>query len=75
MKTFVDNVCRQVVERHVLVPLPAFFSPTTVSELPDAEVLRIGSEPETKQVTRERLSASAECLRVSLKELSANPHD
>jgi hypothetical protein len=74
-KTFVDNVCRQVIERHILVPLPAFFSPTTVSELPDSEVLRIGSEPETKKVAREKLSAAAECLRASLKELSASPHD
>ncbi|PVH71731.1 putative dynamin GTPase [Cadophora sp. DSE1049] len=33
LKTFVDNVCRQVVERHILSTLPNIFAPTTVMEL------------------------------------------
>ena len=72
-KTFVDNVCRQVVERHILAPLPTFFSPTAVSELSDEELLRIGSEPETKQDERQKLLSMAECMRESLKELNACP--
>ncbi|OHW94171.1 interferon-induced GTP-binding protein mx2 [Colletotrichum incanum] len=72
-KTFVDNVCRQVVERHILTPLPTFFSPRTVSQLSDEEVLRIGSEPEKQKSHRAQLSSFADRLRVSLKELNLSP--
>ena len=44
-----------------------------VSELPDDEVLRIGSEPGAKKETREKLLASIECLRDSLTELNVGP--
>ncbi|OHE92329.1 vacuolar sorting protein VPS1 [Colletotrichum orchidophilum] len=69
MKTFVDNICRQVVERHILAPLPEIFNPTTVSQLSDDELLRIGSEPEKEIARRQRLGASAQGLRSSLLEL------
>ncbi|KAK1710256.1 hypothetical protein BDP67DRAFT_440893 [Colletotrichum lupini] len=69
MKTFVDNVYRQVIERHILAPLPEIFYPTTVSQFSDDELLRIGSEPEKEIARRQSLKASAEGLRSSLLEL------
>lgn len=53
-------------ERHILVPLPTFFSPAAVSKLSDSELLRIGSEPEKKQTALEKLFSLTECMRVSL---------
>lgn len=73
IKTFVDNVCRQVVERHFLVSLPTFFSPHAVSSMSDDELLRIGSESETKRATREKYASLVECMRESLAELSISP--
>ncbi|KAK1638439.1 vacuolar sorting protein VPS1 [Colletotrichum phormii] len=73
MKTFVDNVCRQVIERHILAPLPEIFYPTTVSQFSDDELLRIGSEPEKEIARRQRLEASAQGLRSSLLELQCLP--
>ncbi|KAK1975295.1 hypothetical protein LZ30DRAFT_738033 [Colletotrichum cereale] len=72
-KTFVDNICRQVVECHILTPLPTFFSPRTVSQLSDEEVLRIGSEPEKQKSHRAQLCSFADRLRISLKELNLSP--
>lgn len=69
MKTFVDNVCRQVIERHILAPLPEIFYPTTISQFSEDELLRIGSEPEKEVARRQRLEASVEGLRSSLSEL------
>ncbi|KAH0421643.1 dynamin GTPase [Colletotrichum camelliae] len=72
-KTFVDNVCRQVIERHILALVPGFFSPTVVSHMSDAEVLKIGSEPDRQRARRAELSSLAERLRDSLSELQNNP--
>ncbi|WQF84839.1 Putative dynamin stalk domain, GTPase effector domain-containing protein [Colletotrichum destructivum] len=69
MKTFVDNVCRQVIERHILVPLPEIFYPNTVSQFSDEELLRIGSESERETSRRQKLGEAAEGLRNSLLEL------
>ncbi|KAK1996184.1 vacuolar sorting protein VPS1 [Colletotrichum falcatum] len=69
MKTFIDNVCKQVVERHILVPLPEIFCPTTVSQFSDDDLLRIGSEPETEVNRRQKLIAEAHGLRTSLVDL------
>ncbi|KAK2006509.1 putative dynamin GTPase [Colletotrichum eremochloae] len=72
-KTFVDNVCRQVVERHIITPIPTFFSPRTVSQLSDEEVVRIGSEPERQKLQRAQLCSFADRLRIGLKELNLSP--
>ncbi|GJC99548.1 vacuolar sorting protein VPS1 [Colletotrichum higginsianum] len=69
MKTFVDNVCRQVIERHILGPLPEIFYPNTVSQFSDEELLRIGSESERETSRRQKLGEAAEGLRNSLLEL------
>lgn len=71
MKTFVDNICRQVVERHILAPLPEIFYPTTVSQFSDDELVRIGTEPEKEVARRQKLSASAQGLRSSLVDLQS----
>lgn len=47
LKTFVDNVCRQVVERHLLRNLPSMFSPRVVAMYTDEELEQIaGEKPE-----------------------------
>lgn len=69
MKTFVDNVARQVIERHVLSTLPGAFCPESVASLSDEDMWRIGSEPENQTSRRNRLNGEAEGLRRSLQEL------
>jgi hypothetical protein len=44
MKSFVDNICRQVIERHIVAKLPSVFSPVTVSTYTDDELLRLAAE-------------------------------
>jgi hypothetical protein len=48
MKTFVDNVCRQVIERHIVGKLDRVFFPTSVLQFSDEDVERIASEPTSK---------------------------
>ncbi|KAI6292488.1 hypothetical protein MCOR33_009822 [Pyricularia grisea] len=69
IKTFVDNVCRQVVERHIITPLPKIFSPITVSRFTDDELLQIGAESEKQNRKREKLKSRANKLRSSFKNL------
>ncbi|KAK4073273.1 hypothetical protein Purlil1_13112 [Purpureocillium lilacinum] len=69
MKTFVDNVARQVIERHILSPLPKAFCPNSVSQLTDEALMRIGTEPTQQAARREKLTTLAHGLRKSLKEL------
>lgn len=44
LKTFVDNVCKQVVERHLLRTLPSIFSPRVVAMYTDEELEQIAGE-------------------------------
>lgn len=47
-KTFVDNVCRQVIERHLLRPLSTLFPPEMVAGYSDADSTRIApGSPQT----------------------------
>ncbi|TLD11180.1 hypothetical protein PgNI_05157 [Pyricularia grisea] len=69
IKIFVDNVCRQVVERHIIAPLPEIFSPVIVSRFTDDELFQIGSESEKQNRKREELRARAKKLRSSLENL------
>jgi hypothetical protein len=55
MKTFVDNVCRQVIERHMLQNLSDVFSPETVAAYNDKEIRRIGEETPENTVKRRQL--------------------
>lgn len=69
MKTFVDNVCRQVLERHVLRNLASVFDPVSVSELTDEEVQRIASESSQTRNRRCELQELKAALEKSLREL------
>ncbi|KAI3399279.1 hypothetical protein diail_7233 [Diaporthe ilicicola] len=69
LKTFVDNVARQVIERHILGRLPQAFCPNSVAQLSDETLLRIGSESEQQTLKRDRLAVAARGLRSSLMDL------
>lgn len=69
MKTFVDNVCRQVIERHILAKLSNVFNPMTVSSYSDEDLLCLAAE--SSKLTKRRVEASQlqEALEESLREL------
>ncbi|KAL2866116.1 putative dynamin GTPase [Aspergillus lucknowensis] len=69
MKSFVDNVCRQVIERHILAKLPNVFSPVTVSTYSDDDLLRLAAE--SRQIRNRRVEAVQlqEALEQSLQDL------
>lgn len=69
MKTFVDNVCRQVVERHLLSNLPGIFAPPVVMSLPDEDLLCIASEPEKQRKRRKTLEDRITALDNSMLEM------
>ena len=69
LKTFVDNTCRQVIERHILSALPELFAPTKVMCLSDEDLLRIASEPEKQREYRASLYILVQGLRDSLADL------
>lgn len=69
MKTFVDNVCRQVVERHLTRRLPSVFSAEKVAGLLDEDLLRIAGETPSRLAERKRLLNLRGDLESSLDEL------
>jgi hypothetical protein len=69
MKTFVDNVCRQVIERHIVSDMPDLFSPMIVMELSDQDLVRIAAEPPQQKEKRAALSELTQSLRDSLMHL------
>lgn len=69
MKTFVDNVCRQVIERHLMSKLPTIFSPTSVLEMTDLEITRIAGEPADRARRRNELMGMIQTLSESLEDL------
>jgi len=73
MKTFVDNVTRQVIERHIMFPLPNAFCPQVVSQYPDDILVRIGSEPEQQVLRRTVLKQLVDGLKRSLDDLQRLP--
>ena len=68
-KTFVDNVCVQVVERHILRGLPNLFSPETVAAYTDEELQRIAGEGDDKVIKRKQLQDLHENLVAALRDL------
>ena len=68
-KTFVDNICIQVVERHLLRNLPSVFSPETVAGLSDDELEQIASEGYAATLKRKQLQNLHESLVASLNDL------
>ncbi|KAJ5936103.1 Dynamin [Penicillium verhagenii] len=68
---FVDNVCRLVIERHILAKLKEAFNPTTVSSYADEELISLAQE--SPQVATERSGAMnlRDALERSLNDLGA----
>ncbi|KAK8061923.1 Interferon-induced GTP-binding protein Mx [Apiospora phragmitis] len=69
MKTFVDNVCRQVIERHLVARLPDMFNPFMITQLTDERIMLLGSEPEGQQRKRDELATRKRILVASLADL------
>ncbi|KAF2844124.1 Dynamin family protein [Plenodomus tracheiphilus IPT5] len=69
MKTFVDNVCRQVIERHLLSDLVTAFDPVCVGMLSDDELLQIAAESQYVRARRNDLQAMKKAFEESLQEL------
>lgn len=69
LKTFTDNVCRQVIERHLLRNMAELLSPTEVAGYSDEELTRIAGERPDVVLKRTELQAHLETLQEGLKDL------
>ncbi|OQN96115.1 hypothetical protein B0A48_18361 [Cryoendolithus antarcticus] len=69
LKSFVDNVCKQVVERHLLRDLQDIFSPKTVAMYTDEELERIAGEKPDVMDTRKELREQLHNLKAGLEDL------
>ncbi|KAI7081126.1 hypothetical protein KC356_g9299 [Hortaea werneckii] len=69
-KTFVDNVCKQIIERHLLRPLPNLFSPETVAAYTEDDLGRVAAESDQAIVKRRYLLSLHGGLMESLAELN-----
>lgn len=63
MKTFVQNVATQVIERHLVRGLDEIFSPIQVNTLSDNEVLKIAAESASARRHRDFLVDRLEKLK------------
>lgn len=70
MKTFVDNICRQVIERHIIAKLPRVFEPVLVSGYETDELLRMAAESAQVSTCRDEARHFQEVLERSLEDLS-----
>lgn len=68
-KTFVDNLCRQVIERHLVRGLVAAFDPVFVGKLSDDELFQIAAESQNIRARRNELLAMKTAFEESLQEL------
>lgn len=69
MKTFVDNMCRQVIERHVLDRLPTVFDPMIVSTYADEVLLTLAAESPQVRQRRAEACRLREAIERSLQDL------
>jgi hypothetical protein len=69
LKLFVDNICRQVIERHLPANLPEIFAPTTVMNFSNEDLEHIAAEPVRQKARRVALVTLAQGLQDSLAEL------
>ncbi|KAH7344294.1 Dynamin family protein [Pyrenochaeta sp. MPI-SDFR-AT-0127] len=69
MKTFIDNICRQVIERHLLNGLANVFDPLSVGQLSEGELVAVGGETPEIRDRRNELEALRQALEESLLEL------
>ena len=73
MKTFVDNVCKQVIERHLTRHLPGIFSPESVAGYGDEKLGRIAAETSEAVAKRRYLEGLRDSLRNALDDLGRHP--
>jgi hypothetical protein len=66
---FVDNVCKQVVERHLIRNMPKVFQPESIILLSDVDLRRIAAEPFDNTEKRQELRLLLENLKHSLNDL------
>jgi hypothetical protein len=69
MKTFVDNVCRQVIERHILAKLPNVFGPIAVSAYTEDDLVRLATESDQIRNRRSEALRLQDALERSLRDL------
>lgn len=69
MKTFVDNVYRQVVKRHIVAKLPSVFKPVIVSGYDTEELLQMAAESPQVGIRRDEARHLQEALEQSLEDL------
>lgn len=69
MKTFVDNVCKQVIERHLLKTLPELFCPDSVAFFSDEDLMSIAAESSDNVEKRQQLRELHDSLTESLRDL------
>lgn len=69
MKTYIDNVCRHVIERHLLESVPNFFSPSSVAMLTDEELQEMAGEQDDMVTKRKFLNDELGKLRAGLTQL------
>ncbi|KAK0260135.1 hypothetical protein LTR91_023882 [Friedmanniomyces endolithicus] len=69
LKTFVDNVCRQVIERHLLANLSDLLSPREVAGYADDELTRIAGERPDVAMKRRQWQEQLETFQAGLKDL------
>ncbi len=69
LKTFVDNVCRQVIERHLLKGLPSIFCPENVAAFDDEQLQRIATEVPGNVERRKQLCELNRDVGLSLQDL------
>ncbi|QDS73696.1 hypothetical protein FKW77_003099 [Venturia effusa] len=62
LETFTYNVVAQAVERHLVDDIEEIFSPVSVSQMSDKEILAIAKEPEGIKTEREFLQGRLENL-------------
>ena len=69
MKTFVDNISRQVVERHITRPLALIFSAEMIAGLSDEELIRVAGETNDRSLKRSQLQTLQINLELGIAEL------
>jgi hypothetical protein len=66
LRTFIDNVTIQVIERHIVHGLEGIFSPLTVANMDEEEICGIASEPMSISRQRQYLEGRKKMLKEGL---------
>lgn len=64
-----DNVCKQVIERHLLRNLPSIFTPEAVAFYDDEKLEQIAGERQETLEKRKRLQGQLTSLKAALDDL------